>query len=76
MAGALSRPDWPVRLAAADMLRSTALLLGPLMELDGCWTRGDAKSITGRAMRALESCKFDKVSEVGACEAAARAAGA
>ncbi|EFJ51921.1 hypothetical protein VOLCADRAFT_86913 [Volvox carteri f. nagariensis] len=62
--GALSRPDWPVRLAAADMLRATAALLGPLMEHDGCWTRGDAKSITGRAIRALESCKFDKVRDV------------
>ncbi|GIL73161.1 hypothetical protein Vretimale_4755 [Volvox reticuliferus] len=61
---ALSRPDWPVRLAAADMLRSTALLLGPLMEHDGCWTRGDAKSITGRAIQALETCKFDKVRDV------------
>ncbi|GLI69092.1 hypothetical protein VaNZ11_013637 [Volvox africanus] len=61
---ALSRPDWPVRMAAADMLRSTALLLGPLMEHDGCWTRGDAKSITGRAIRALETCKFDKVRDV------------
>ncbi|GLC51195.1 hypothetical protein PLESTB_000476100 [Pleodorina starrii] len=64
VAGALSRPDWPVRLAAADMLRSTALLLGPFMEMDGCWARGDAKSVTGRAIKALESCKFDKVRDV------------
>ncbi|GFR41107.1 hypothetical protein Agub_g1752 [Astrephomene gubernaculifera] len=62
--GALSRPDWQVRLAAADMLRATALLLGPLLEMDGSWAAGDPRSVTGRAIRGLESCRFDKVREV------------
>ncbi|KXZ56846.1 hypothetical protein GPECTOR_1g763 [Gonium pectorale] len=58
--GALYRTEWPVRLAAADMLRATAMLLGPLMEPDGCWQEADQRCLTGRALRGLESCRFDK----------------
>lgn len=34
--GALSRPDWGLRRAAADSLRATVLLLGTAMEV-GAW---------------------------------------
>ncbi len=64
-AGLLSRADWPVRQAAADMLRAVALLLGPLVELEGSWALSDARCLTGRAMRALEACRFDKVGGEG-----------
>ena len=60
--------DWQTRQAAADMLRATALLLGPLMEVEGVWAPGDLRGVTTRAVRGLESCKFDKVrGGVGVC---------
>jgi hypothetical protein len=59
--GCLSSQDWAVRRAAADAVRAVVLLVGPDLEPEDCWGLGDAGSVTGRCLSALEDCRFDKV---------------
>jgi hypothetical protein len=61
--GCLASKDHAVRRAAADAVRAAVVLLGPGLEPDGCWGLGDAGSLTGRCMGALDACRFDKVSD-------------
>lgn len=65
MLGCLAHKEWTVRRAAADALKVAAALLGPHLEPDGCWDRSEPRSVCGRACKALEACKFDKVGEEG-----------
>ena len=62
--GALASKDWATRKAGVDLLRGTALIFGPLMEPSSSWDAGDAKSLTARCIRSLESVRFDKISAV------------
>lgn len=50
--------------AAADFLKACGLVLGPMMEPEGAWEPGDARSLTAKVLRALEPVKFDKVGGV------------
>jgi hypothetical protein len=59
--GCLHSKDWAARRAAADALTAAALLLGPALEPEGAWGVGDASSLTGRCVAALEAARFDKV---------------
>lgn len=47
--------------AAAECLKACTLTLGPMMEPEGAWDPGDARSLTARCSKALEGAKFDKV---------------
>lgn len=62
--GCLSSKDWPTRRAAADLVKTAVLVLGPALEVDGQWELHEPRSITGRCARALAEYKFDKVKEV------------
>lgn len=57
----VGKPDWGTRKAVADCLRAIVLSLGPVFEVEGCWDQGDIRSLSGRCIRALEVCKYDKV---------------
>jgi hypothetical protein len=67
MLGCLAHKEWTVRRAAADALKAAAALLGPELEPDGCFDRCEPRSVCGRAVKALEACKFDKVRVAGCC---------